>query len=90
MQQTETQSLTDLICDLVGYEKLDELCSRLGGLRWKIPMHPPVELRNQRIREEFRMIMAVKQRPAKMGTYRALARKYRLSVPQIRRILDKS
>ena len=90
MQQTETQSLTDLICDLVGYEKLDELCSILGGLRWKIPLHPPIELRNQRIRDEFLMIMAVKQCPAKMGTYQALARKYRISEQQIRRILEKS
>ena len=90
MPEVNTQSLTEIICDLVGYEKLDEICSLLGGVRWKIPMHPPVELRNQRIRSEFRMVMMVKKQPSKMGTYRALSVKYRLSADEIRKIIKKS
>ncbi len=90
MQEIETQTMTDIICDLVGYEKLDEICRLLGGLRWKIPLHPPVEKRNERIIQEFRMIMAVKKHPARTGTYRSLATKYRLSEKQIRRILEKT
>ena len=90
MQEIEIQSLTEIICDLIGYEKLDQICEVAGGLRWKIPAHPPILKRNQRICEEFRAIMAVKRRPAKMGTYQALATKYRLSPDEIRKIIKKS
>lgn len=83
----EDITITQVICDLIGYERLDEICATLGGTRWSVPLHPPKELRNERIRQEFDLLMTVKARDTTTGVYNALAIKYRLTPDHIRKII---
>lgn len=81
-------TITDLVCGIVGYERLEELCTKLGGLRWSIPRHPPRDLRDARIRQEFGRLMVLKGSAPTQRVYDALATKYGIHERHVRRIVD--
>lgn len=79
-------TVTEEICDIVGYERLAEICEKLGGAEWKIPTGPPKRERDKRIAQEADNLRTIGSAGPRM--YRALARKYDLSERHIRRIVD--
>ena len=85
--KTEDVTITDAICTIIGYESLEALCRELSGLRWRIPMHAPKELRDARIREEFSGLMTAKSCPTTSGAYQALGTKYGLHPDYVRKLI---
>lgn len=79
--------MTAMVCEIIGYERLEQLCTELGGARWYIPVHPPKERRDERIRQEFDRLMMSKELDTTTGAYNALAIKYGLSADHIRKIV---
>ncbi|MFW5836237.1 MAG: hypothetical protein ACOCVK_02395 [bacterium] len=83
-------TITELICDFIGYEKLEQICGELGGTRWSIPLRPPKHLRDERIKQEFDRVMVLKDTTTTLGVYNALGIKYGIHPRQVRRIVSSS
>lgn len=81
-------SVSERVCEIIGYEKLEELCKELGGTHWNIPVHPPASLRDERIRQEFDHLMFVKQHRTTMQTYQAVAAKYGVSISKVQKVVS--
>jgi len=87
--ETKERSLSERICDVLGYEAMLTLCEMFGGDIWKIPQHVPKRLLEERIRQQFSRAMYMKQYPATMKTYQAIAEMNGVSVSFVRNVIRK-
>jgi hypothetical protein len=81
-------SVSEKICEIVGYDRFKEICDTFGGTAWNIPVHPPSHLRDAKIKEEFNRLMYVKNEPATMKTYHAVAEKYGVSIRKVQQVVS--
>lgn len=79
-----------VLCEIIGYELMQEVCDILGGTDVYIPQSPPKSQRDKRIREEFDNLVCLQaHRDGYMSIYKALSHKYGLEIRQIMRIVNK-
>lgn len=84
----ELLSISEQVCEIIGYQLFEILCSEMGGLNWTIPIHPPAHMRDQKIKEDFNKIMYAKKYEATMKTYRAVAIQYGVSIRKVQEVVS--
>lgn len=82
-------SVSEKICEIVGYSAFEKICDEFGGTSWSIPSHPPANIRDNEIQDEFLRIISAKKYETTMKTYRAVASKYRVSISKVQKVISR-
>jgi hypothetical protein len=82
-------SVSEKICEIVGYRAFEKICDEFGGISWNIPSHPPANIRDSEIQEEFQRIVSSKKYETTAKTYRAVAHKYGVTVRKVQQVISR-